>query len=265
MTQPFTAQYKIIPRAWNFDFSNTPKHWVDNSAYLTHIFNAPSILTPYVEVFLNFTVMNVLDKIEDKDLKLACESFVKQESQHSRVHIKYNTMLDKQGYVCTEVVNSVQSKFDYIKHKWSPLSLLAITVGIECLTTIMCKLILEENILTQFDKPATRFWNWHYMEELEHKSVVMDVYNYLGGGYLRRISLLTLVLFCYCYYIGKIYIRLLQVDNKSILKGLFVTCFKKSFFRKSLLTLLLCFRYHFHPRQIKTEDLINFDLIYPDQ
>lgn len=265
MTQHFTAQYKIFPRAWNFDFTKTTRHWVDNSAYLTHMFNAPSILTPYVEVFLNFTVINVLDKVEDKDLKLVCQAFVKQESQHSREHIKYNIMLDNQGYACREIVNSVQRKLDHIKNKWSPLSSLAVTVGIECLTTILCKSILEENILTQNDKSAARFWKWHFMEELEHKSVVMDVYSHLGGGYLRRISLLTLVLVYYCYYIGKIYIHLLRIDNKSISKGIFVTCFKRSFFRKSLLQLLSCFRYHFHPRQIKTEDLLNLDLTYPDQ
>lgn len=219
------------------------------------------MVLPYVEGFVNFTVINVLNKVGDKNLNSACQAFLKQESLHAREHIKYNTMLNKHGYFCSEIVNSLRNKFSRMKNKWSPLSLLAVAAGFECFTSIMSKFVLEDQVLTQYNEPADRFWKWHMMEELEHKSVLMDLYNHLGGGYIRRISILSLVLYCYCYYSAKIYINLLRTDNKPVIKGLLFACRKDSFFRKSLIKSLSCYRFHFHPRQIETDELLNFDSI----
>jgi predicted metal-dependent hydrolase len=262
MPQQMNVQNTITPRDRDFDFRETPKHWVHDNGYLTHMFNAPSFALPYIEGFVNFTVINVLSRVKDKNLEAACQAFLKQETLHAREHIKYNTMLNTHGYNCPRVINSLRAKLSHIKAKWSPLSLLAVAAGFECFTSLLSKSVLEDNVLGFASKmPADRFWKWHMMEELEHKSVLMDLYKQLGGGYIRRVSILSLVLFFYCYFSAKIYIRLLRTDNLPVFKGLLYVCRKDSFFRKSLIQSLGCFRIRFDPRQLKTSKLINFDTI----
>lgn len=262
MPPSINAQNKITPRDWDFDFSATPKHWIQANGYLTHMFNAPSFALPYIEGFVNFTVINVIKQIEDSDLRNACQAFMKQESQHAREHIKFNAMLNRHGYFCTEIINQLKAKLNHIKNQWSPLSLLAISAGFECFTSLLSKYALEDRVLGDANlDPADQFWKWHMMEELEHKSVLIDLYYQLGGGYVRRISMLTLVLYYYWFYSAKIYIKLLKTDKLPLFKGLLFACRKDSFFRKSLIKSMSCFRFHFHPRQLNTQDLINFDSI----
>jgi predicted metal-dependent hydrolase len=38
-------------------------------------------------------------------------------------------------------------------------------------------------------------WQWHSLEELEHKSVAFDVYNQIGGSYKMRIRVMRFAMF----------------------------------------------------------------------
>ncbi len=249
---------KIYPRDLQFDFCNAARPWLNNDIYLTHMFNTPSIVLPYVEGLVNFSVKNLLHTVQDKDLHEHCLNFVKQETFHSREHVKYNKVLLKNGFTFDKVIQQIRRKLQYVKYKWSPLSILAIGVGFECFTSIISITVLENNSLDKADDILKHFWLWHMMEELEHKSVLMDLYHQSGGGYFRRITIFTLVLISYCYYGWKIYSTFLKLENLSLINGLSYATRKSSFFRKSLLGALKCYRYRYHPNKIKTDHLIKF-------
>ncbi|WP_172622840.1 metal-dependent hydrolase [Aquicella siphonis] len=248
-------KYEIVSRDLTFDFSGAARPWLNQDAYLTHMFNASSLFLPYVEGFVNYAVHNAMQSVEDKKLLADCRQFIQQETLHAREHVKYNGVLGFYGFSCSDIVQSIKNKLKRIRMKWTILSVLGAAAGFECFTAIISQVVLEEGLLNQADENLKRFWRWHMTEELEHKTVLMDLYHYLGGGYFRRISILTLVLIGYCCYGMRIYFNLLRVGHLSRWKGLACICGKKSFFRKSLIQAFRCYHYRYHPRLMRTDHL----------
>lgn len=242
-------QYDISPRNKQFNFANTPKAWLNNNIYLSHMFDTSSIVIPYVEGLVNYSVKNSLNKIKDKQLYEACLKLIAQETYHAREHIKCNNVLNAHGYHFAFFVQTFKKKLTRIKAKWSALSVLGICVGFECFTTIISNIVIKEKILAQPEVEMQQFWQWHMFEEIEHRAVLMDLYLHLGGGYLRRVITLALVLWCYCFYGIKIYFGFLRADQASLLQGTkFI--FNRSFFLRSLFKTWRCFRYNFHPNEL---------------
>jgi uncharacterized protein len=259
MTDIDADEKQIIPRDLNFDFSLAATKWLNEDVYLTQMFNAPSMVLPYVEGFVNFTVIHSLSKLKDVSLHARCLNFIKQEALHAREHVKYNKVLSKQGLVNNEVIGKLIEKLNKIKRKWSLLSMLAIAAGFENFTMTISKIVLTDDLLKNSENDVARFWKWHMMEELEHKSVLMDLYIQLGGGYFRRVSIYTVVLMNYCYYGLKVYFKLLKVNKASRFRGLQCVFYKNSFFIKSIFKSFQYYRYHYHPDKSKTRHLLNFD------
>lgn len=121
------------------------------------------------------------------------------------------------------------------------------------------QIVLTDDLLKNAENDVARFWKWHMMEELEHKSVLMDLYIQMGGGYVRRVSIYTLVLIHYCYYGLKIYFTFLKVKKASRFRGLQCVFGKNSFFIKSIFRSFQYYRYQYHPDHLKTRHLLNFD------
>ncbi len=239
--------HQITPRDYHFNFSSMPASWLDNNPYLTHMFNGPSIGVPYMEGLVNFAVKRCLDKITDKELLDDCLHFIKQETFHSREHIKYNQQLRKLGYHSDIIANKIKKKLNQVKKKWSPLTVLAMGVAFENLVSAVSITVFEDQILKDANMPIKDFWEWHLMEELEHKTVLFDLYQHLGGGYLRRIIMYTLATSAYCYYSLQIYLQFVKKDGGSKIKAFFFVTSKKSFFMKSLLRSFAFYKFDFHP------------------
>ena len=120
--------------------------------------------------------------------------------------------------------------------------MLAFAVAFECFTSIISHIVLQHHLLLQSDETMARFWQWHMVEELEHQSVLIQLYHEMGGGYFRRVSILTLVLFYYCFFGFRIDFGLLRVDRASYIKGLMTACGRQSFFIRSLIKVLRCYK-----------------------
>lgn len=245
----------------HFDFTQMPRFWLNGDVYVTHMFNASSVGFPAVEQFVIQAVKSYIDKIQLQELHTACLGLIKQEAMHSREHGQYNQRLIEQKYDVAFFAESLHRTLHKLKKKYSPLFILAVALGFESFTTIVCKQILEKDILLSIDNETKRFWKWHTMEELEHKSVLMDLYKYVGGGYVLRVSALTLVLLAYCYYGIRIYSNFLRHDKVSVLKGLVNLFWKNTFFVKSLLKALACYRYSYCPGKLDCDHLLEFESI----
>jgi predicted metal-dependent hydrolase len=233
---------------WNkFDFSQAATAWLDNDVYLTHLFNAPSLVFPHVEGFVNYAVYMSMQKMTDKMSCKKYQDFMDEETRHAKEHVRYNKILASHGFCSDAEVNAVKQKLQKIRKKWSLLSILAVAVGFESLTLMLSKVALEENLMAHAEKNMQQFWLWHMQEEVAHKDVLMDLYQQMGGGYFRRIVMLTLVLGNYCYYGTKIYLNLLKIHKVSAVKGLRTMFGRKSFFVKGLILSLQCYGYRYHP------------------
>ena len=257
---------RIIPRDYHFDFSSMPNAWLNNNLYITHMFNGPSIGVPYMEGLVNFAVKQSLAKISDKQLFDDCLNFIKQETTHAREHINYNLQLNQLGYRADVIAYHIKRKINYFKKKSSLLTVLAMAVAFENLVGAVSKTVFEDKILEHADPAIKAFWEWHLMEELEHKSIVFDLYQHLGGGYLRRVLMYTIATSCYCYFSLKIYLTFVKKDQGSVVKGFLFVAGRKSFFMKSLLRSLAIYKFRYHPEQMITNHLIELsDEIKPSR
>lgn len=243
----------ITPRDLHFDFSSMNQPWIKNNPFLAHMFNAPSLGLPYMEGFVNYVAKRCMGQITDKKLLIRCLDFIQQETFHAREHVKYNQKLKEQGYSADGIIEHLKINLSHIKNRWSLLSLLAVGVGFECLTAVMSKTVIEDHVLAQADREIQQFWCWHMQEELEHRSVLFDLYRALGGGYCRRTGMYTLVIIYYCYYTLRIYLSLLKRDKAPLGRGLCFTVNKKSFFRKSIIKSLKFYRFKYHPSAIRVD------------
>jgi predicted metal-dependent hydrolase len=233
-----------------FDFSTVPHYWLKDSPEETYLFNAPSLILPAVEGMVNAAALRALPHITDEKLKHLCEQFIQEERAHAKQHAQYNQHFLKQYGFIKKIIARFKVRLKQTRVTCSSSSLLALAVGCECFAGIISHTVLSRHVLEKGHPVMKAFWTWHMTEELQHRAVLMDVYRHLGGGYIRRICCLTVVILVYLNYGAKIYFGLLKKDNIPFWRGLQAAWGHQSFFRKSVIATLKCYGLSYHPRQL---------------
>jgi uncharacterized protein len=177
----------------NIDFSVASIHWTPEDPEFASFWNATSTFLPYLEPFLNKTVMAGMKKLPDSDSVLAkdCRIFVAQEGQHWRNHEKLNKFLRASGYPELEKYEA-KMKQDYDRfwkkkgHKWC----MGYAEGFETLGPIIACYFLEaarELDKATVDDPTADLWRWHLAEEYEHRHVANYLFHALYKSYWYRL------------------------------------------------------------------------------
>lgn len=169
------------------DYPSVSKNWFAGNAVLTTSINVFSIYIPRGEKFFIKSVRYFEDKINDQELRELVKIFIKQEANHYKAHEVFNTGLEKQNIRSLREEKAAEKLFTFME-KWLPKKIqLGITVFDEHLTATGAKLLLESEALAQsLDPEMRKLWEWHAVEEIEHKSVAFDVYEAMGAGYFHR-------------------------------------------------------------------------------
>ena len=136
--------------------------------------------------------------------------FIKQESLHSAQHEKWNRRIEAEfGHPMVEIEGLIDGVMQFQKRYLSPINQLACTAAFEHFTATFGQILLQsENGLRQMRAPQRRLWMWHALEEIEHKAVVFDVYQAVGGGYLRRAIAMVWVTIFFALTLGVVRIFL---------------------------------------------------------
>ncbi len=186
------APHAIPIRRPGFDFSKMSRHWFDGDAYSTHIMNAFSLTLPLGERFFIESVRQHLDAIKSPALRTDVSHFFAQESMHGQLHEGLNEWIRAQGFVTREIEADAQARLDNLRAKFSPKIQLAITMAWEHFTAILSDYVLGNAPLREsWERGARDLWEWHALEEMEHRAVPFDVYREAGGGYfIRAITML---------------------------------------------------------------------------
>ena len=166
----------IVVRRPTFELtSELPAHW-NGDAFATHVLDGLSSIFPDGEAFFVRAVRHYADRIEDPDLKRDVQAFAAQEGRHSAEHDRHLTLL-LERYPALERRNRVVRKvLRWSQQRWPRLAL-ASTAGIEHLTALLARRILAEpeRLTGRMDPSIAPLWQWHALEEAEHKSVAYDV------------------------------------------------------------------------------------------
>jgi predicted metal-dependent hydrolase len=166
-----------------YDEQETPRIWVKDDVFLTHWLNAYSMTIPDGETFIVQTIKKYLDKIQDPLLRRQACGLIGQELSHSRGHEQFLQALQSQGFRlstfrrCTGFLS-----FKILTPTSTPRQQLAFVVGVERINELFAEITLGSGRLRQCDARAGALYEWHFAEEIEHKSVAFDVYQATEGS-----------------------------------------------------------------------------------
>ena len=182
-------QVAIRPRNRQHDLADAlTRDWMRNDVFATAWFNAMSITFPLGEQFFINSVRHYRDRITDPKLKEEMQQFFSQEAVHLREHKRYNQLLcEQRGYDLETLEGPLRRRMGWVKKNVPAREQLAGTAAVEHLTAVLAEKALgDHGLFTDADPAMVALWQWHAVEEMEHKAVAFDVYRAIGGSEKMR-------------------------------------------------------------------------------
>jgi hypothetical protein len=171
----------------------TPRYWYENDPGRTHIMNALSSTFPAGEAFFVRSVQHFRERVRDPGLLEQIRAFAGQEGVHAHQHDLHVRLLVGQGYPAIARLNRIADREMRFWNRHAPRFALAVTAALEHLTAILARRSLREPGFwgEAMHSDMAPLWQWHAMEESEHKAVAFDVLQQVSGSYrLRAFALL---------------------------------------------------------------------------
>jgi predicted metal-dependent hydrolase len=147
-----------------------------------------SLLLPYLEPYLIRSMQAAKPRVTDPALREQLALFNGQEGQHYRQHIRFNEAIRREGFPELPALEAEVAR-DYRRFtatrslRWN----LAYAEGFEAYTSAMARFSFEEGTLEGMHPAVRALYEWHLVEELEHRNVAFDVYDHVCGGWLYRL------------------------------------------------------------------------------
>lgn len=167
----------VTPRNLSFQIRSVQAdRWMAGDPVATAVFNALSLTFPDGERMFMDAVRLQRDRLSGRLLEEA-NAFIAQEAIHSREHVGLNAALDPQRYPVARIAEIMGKRLAFLRRR-GPIPMLGVTIALEHFTAMMADLFLRDPTFWSGTSPEmARLWQWHAMEETEHKAVAFDVFN----------------------------------------------------------------------------------------
>ncbi|MGB4342753.1 MAG: metal-dependent hydrolase, partial [Moraxellaceae bacterium] len=255
------ASVGIPPRHIDFNFPQSiPKYFYAGNATATTFFAMLSGFFPPGERYFMDSVRHFRDRVTDKEQRAAISGFMGQEAIHGREHERLNELLAERGFDMRTPERFVKIGLKVLE-MLPPSTKLAATTFMEHFTALLAEQLLEDKDFQGLADPEMiKIWQWHALEELEHKSVAYDVYELVGNRYSERVAATAASLVVLLPMLGVTWAWMLARDGKlgSIkdnAKGLNMLFGRKGFVSKILPRLPEFTQRHFHPGNHDTRQM----------
>jgi uncharacterized protein len=183
------ASHSIRVRKMGFDFSEVPRHWFFDSAFVTHMANGLNLVFPAGERFFIRSVKHYLSRIDDPRLLERVRGFFGQEARHGLEHERAFEMLEAQGYDIRKYLEWYERwAFGWLEPRVPPNLRLSATVALEHFTATLAEQGLSTDFLDHAHPVMRDLLRWHAAEEIEHKSVAFDVLQHVDPRYRVRVA-----------------------------------------------------------------------------
>jgi predicted metal-dependent hydrolase len=178
-------------RRMRFPYPESLKAWWNPARpEFSHIVNAASLAMPYLEPYLIDIMRKAKERIADPQLLKDVDLYIAQEATHFRQHQLFNKRLADLGYK-TVPHHERQLKIDYdaFADTRSFTFNIAYAEGFEAMGLTVGHMLVEdrEYLFRDADPAVTSLVLWHFVEEIEHKTVTFDVFKALDGRYTWRV------------------------------------------------------------------------------
>lgn len=255
------ATVGIPPRHVSFEMPyEAGRYPVHDNATATLFLAMLSAFFPPGEQFFVESVRQYRNEITDPDLKAAVSGFIGQESIHGREHERLNAFFEEQG-IDTKVPEKAIKAGLWLLEQLPPKQQLACTTLMEHFTALLAEeLLTDEKFISKFDKTFLPMWQWHALEELEHKSVAYDVQDLVGNNKALRVmasiyvgaAIVPAAVASWFYLIAK---EGKLTDFKDMGKGLNLLLGKRGFVSKILPKMGVYSARSFHPNKHDTKQI----------
>lgn len=254
----------MIVRKPNFEFpKSVRKHWLDDCAFKTHLCNSFTLLFPTGERFFVRSLSRFVPQINDEQLKKDAKLFMQQETQHALEHEKFIQNLRDQGYEVDQTLRLVEDVITrFVEKSTSAEFKLSLTAGFEHLTSLLAEIGLSENFFEHADPVMKKLFEWHALEEIEHRAVAFDVLQSSKLSYFNRVAGLLAGYLILSGLVGLVTSHLLWQDQlllkrKTVQDALDVFITKNALLPKAIGIFSRYLHPRFHPLQTNLTELMN--------
>lgn len=218
------------------------KYWCENDPVRTHFYDGWSILFPAWENAFVCVASHYRDKVQDATLRARIDQFCKQELAHANAHQAHNKTHNLSNMELREM-RKAKLVFRRPNHQmW-----LATMVSIEHMAACGARTFLKR--YANKSSKELNLYKWHCKEELEHKSLAMDLWLHFGNSRAVLKKVAALNMFYVLRSVLQYTISKCKEDGVmwkfSILKSFTTLCMELVF--KSWLPYTEIFRKNFHP------------------
>jgi predicted metal-dependent hydrolase len=148
---------------------------------------ALSLALPYLEPYLIRTMNAARPHVTEPELQKQLREFSLQEGQHYQQHRRFNESLRAQGFDALPALEAALAEdYERFSARASLSFNLAYAEGFEALTTSMALRMCELD-RSGWQPEVRALFEWHLLEEVEHRCVAFDVYEHVCGNYLNRV------------------------------------------------------------------------------
>lgn len=185
-----------------------PRDWLPANPAITALLDMYTVIVPANEAFYMRTLARCLGRIEDPELVAAGRAFIHQEAEHGVAHKRFWSVLDAHGYRFRRLERIIDLLTFRLTERIAPLSLrMSMVSCVEHINAFMAHEFLRQGILADAHPEVRAMQEWHFAEEIEHKSVSFDVLRAISPGYGMRLAgwAPTIVLFYALMTLGMVF------------------------------------------------------------
>ena len=265
-TMPPGAAVSITPRNIRF-MQRLPAAatWLGGDRAATAVFNAMSLTFPDGERMFMDAVRHYKPLLSGQLLEEA-NAFIAQEAIHTRGHVSLNKVMDGAHYPLERIRAHIKREMD-MTEKLGPMAMLAATIALEHFTAMLGdSLMRDRRTLDGTPDDVRRLWEWHALEETEHKAVAFDVFNVATANwpawrrYMVRLQVMLITTLRFNMHIIYYASLLLQADGMSRAGGTWRAFWylfgKPGFFRRGMRGYWSWYKPGFHPWQHDNRGLL---------
>ncbi len=180
----------LVVRKMNFAFEDheVPFLWNPRNPAFSSMANAVSFLAIGFEKMIVNMILQAKPIITDPGVAEEAEAFMRQEGQHSTAHRQHVKGLIRHYPGLQETLDEVIGAFDKLTRDTSLEYRLAYTADLEATFTPVFKLMLDNEavLFRPGDDRVASLFIWHFVEEVEHRSSALIIFDSVVGSDLYR-------------------------------------------------------------------------------
>ncbi|MEU1205636.1 metal-dependent hydrolase [Nocardia sp. NPDC005825] len=180
----------LIVRKLTFAFEqhDVPFLWNPENPAFSSMANAVSFLAIGFEKMIVQMITQAKSQFTDPEIAEEADAFMRQEGQHSTAHRQHVRGLIRAYPGLQETLDEVVGEFDKLTAEKPLKYRLAYTADLEATFTSVFKLMLdnEATLFRPGDDRVASLFIWHFVEEVEHRSSALIIFDSLVGSDLYR-------------------------------------------------------------------------------